>query len=126
MDELISRTISGDGDLISRKALRERLDALSEIFRRRGENEDNGFLAVQCGGDVRGLRGSGRPHHRPRAACALEGDVCGYGDMLPHATKIRKSKRLLAMQYRSIALDAARAWTRRFFPKWKQPRREEG
>ena len=45
MSELISR----DGDLISRKALRERLDALSEVFRRRGENEDKGFLAVQCG-----------------------------------------------------------------------------
>jgi len=37
------------GDLISRKALLEKLDALSEIFRRRGENEDKGFLAVQCG-----------------------------------------------------------------------------
>ena len=36
-------------DLISRKALRGKLDALSEIFRRRGENEDKGFLAVQCG-----------------------------------------------------------------------------
>ena len=36
-------------DLIDRAALLEKLDALSEIFRRRGENEDKGFLAVQCG-----------------------------------------------------------------------------
>lgn len=36
-------------ELIDRTALLEKLDALSEIFRRRGENEDKGFLAVQCG-----------------------------------------------------------------------------
>ena len=36
-------------ELIDRVALLEKLDALSEIFRRRGENEDKGFLAVQCG-----------------------------------------------------------------------------
>mgnify|MGYP001183678614 FL=1 len=35
--------------LIDANALIEKLDALSEIFRRRGENEDKGFLAVQCG-----------------------------------------------------------------------------
>ena len=36
-------------ELIDRAALLEKLDALSEIFRRRGENEDKGFLTVQCG-----------------------------------------------------------------------------
>jgi hypothetical protein len=35
--------------LIDVDALLEKLDALSELFRRRGENEDKGFLAVQCG-----------------------------------------------------------------------------
>lgn len=35
--------------LIDANALLEKLDALSELFRRRGENEDKGFLAVQCG-----------------------------------------------------------------------------
>lgn len=36
-------------DLIRRDDLLKKLDALSEIFRRRAENEDKGFLAVQFG-----------------------------------------------------------------------------
>lgn len=40
---------SMENDLISRAALLEKLDALSELFRKRGETEDKGFLAVQCG-----------------------------------------------------------------------------
>ena len=38
-----------NGDLISRSKLLEKLDELSELFRRRGETEGNGFLAIQCG-----------------------------------------------------------------------------
>lgn len=36
-------------ELIDRAALLEKLDALAEIFWRRGESEDKVFLAVQCG-----------------------------------------------------------------------------
>lgn len=38
-----------NGDLISRSAMLEKLDELSELFRQRGETEEKGFLAVQCG-----------------------------------------------------------------------------
>ena len=37
------------GDLISRAAMLEKLDELSELLRQRGETEGNGFLAIQCG-----------------------------------------------------------------------------